>query len=212
MKKIILAIVLSIIPFVVFAQGPISFGPKIGWNSDRLTTDYTHYVKDAKSGLQGGVFLSIYLHRLYFQPEAYFSLKRGALQTSFGDPFNPGSTLNVSQSVNLQSIDVPLLLGFKVLDLKLLRFRVWGGPVASFLLNKEYTLSINGENKSDRITREDFRKATWSGQVGAGLDLLMLTFDIGYEFAINSFLTISSLDDFNLRNNLFYCSIGWRLF
>jgi hypothetical protein len=79
-------------------------------------------------------------------------------------------------------------------------------------LNKEYTLSINGSNQSNRISRDDFKGATWSGQIGAGLDVLMLTFDFGYEFGLDSFLTISTLDDFNLRNNLFYCSLGWRLF
>ncbi|TSA37143.1 MAG: PorT family protein [Porphyromonadaceae bacterium] len=209
MKKIILAVVLSILPLTIFAQGLISFGPKIGWNSNRLTTDYTEYMKDFKSGFQGGVFFSVYLHKFYVQPEAYFSIKRGALQTSF-DPLNPN--LNISQSVNLQSIDIPVLLGFKVLDLKLIRFRIWGGPVASYILSKEYTLSINGVNESEQVTRDDFKNAIWSAQIGAGLDLLMLTFDIGYEFGLNSFLTIRSLNDFNLRNHLFYCSIGWRLF
>lgn len=212
MKKIILAIMVGILPLGVFAQGPISFGPKIGWNSDRLTTDYSQYIHDLKSGFQGGLFFSVYLNKLYIQPEVYFSIKRGALETSFGDPFDPNSTLSISQSINLKSIDVPILVGFKVLDLKLIRFRIWGGPVASYILNKEYTLSINGSNQSDRITRDDFRNATWSGQIGAGLDVLMLTFDIGYEFGFNSFLTIGSLDDFNLRNNVFFCSLGWRLF
>ena len=213
MKKIILAVFLSIIPLTIFAQGPISFGPKIGWNSDRLTTDYTQYVKDLKSGFQGGVFLSIYLHRFYIQPEAYFSIKRGALQATI-NPLDPQSTLNISQSVNLQSVDVPLLLGFKVLDLKLARLRIWGGPVVSYLINKDYALSNtnNGNDLTSRITRDDFKQTTWSGQIGAGVDILMLTFDIGYEFGLNSFLTISSLDNFNLRNNLFYCSLGWRIF
>lgn len=212
MKKIILAVVLSIFPLTIFAQGLISFGPKVGWNSNRLSTDYTQYIKDCKSGFQGGVFFSIYLHKFYVQPEAYFSLKRGALQTSIGDPLNPTSTLNISQSFNLQSIDIPLLAGYKVLDLKLIRFRIWAGPVVSYALSKEYTMSINGFNQSTRITRDDFKDATWSAQIGAGLDLLMLTFDIGYEFGLESFLTIQSLNEFNLRNNLFYCSIGWRLF
>lgn len=212
MKKIVLVAVLSVLPFMVYAQGPISFGPKIGWNSDHLTTDYTEYVKDLRNGFQGGLFFSVYLKKFYIQPEAYFSLKRGALQTTFGDPANPNTTLNISQSVTLRSIDVPVLFGFKVLDLKLVRFRIWGGPVASYLLNKEYSLSVNGVDQPDRITGDDFREATWSGQIGAGVDVLMLTFDIGYEFGMNSFLTIRSLDDIDFRNNLFYCSLGWRLF
>ena len=212
MKKIILAATLSILWIGIYAQGPISFGPKIGWNSDRLSTDYTKYIKDFKSGFQGGVFLSIYLKKFYVQPEVYFSLKRGALQTSFSDPLNSNSTLNISQSINFQSIDVPLLVGYKFLDLKLIRFRIWGGPVVSYVLNKEYSLSINGTNQSEHITRDDFKDTTWSAQLGAGLDLLMLTIDIGYEFGMDDFLTIHSLDDFSLRNNLLFCSIGWRLF
>lgn len=212
MKKIILGVFLSTLPLTIFSQGPISFGPKIGWNTDRLTTDYTEYIKDLKSGFQGGLFFSVYFKKLYVQPEAYFSIKRGALQTSFGDPLSPNSTLNVSQTVTMKSVDVPVLLGFKVLDLKLARLRIWGGPVASFILNKDYNLSINGNNERERITKDDFRNATWSGQIGAGLDVLMLTFDIGYEFGLNNFLSIQSLDNFSLRNNLFYCSLGWRLF
>jgi len=175
-----------------------------------LTTDYTQYIKDFKSGFQGGVFLSLYVKKLYLQPEAYFSIKRGSLQTAY-DPLNPSSTAVITQNIKLKTVDVPILLGYKVLDLKLIRFRLWGGPVASFMLDKEFSLSVNGNNESDRITRDDFKSASWSAQVGAGLDILMLTFDFGYDFGIDSFLTIRSLDDINFRNNLFYCSIGWRI-
>jgi hypothetical protein len=212
MKRIWCAILLSVISLGIFAQGPVSLGPKIGWNSDRLTTDYTQYIKDMKSGYQGGLFVSFYIKRFYIQPEAYFSIKRGSLQTSIGDPLDPSNTLSIKQSVKLQTVDVPILVGFKVLDLKFARLRIFGGPVASFLLNKDYTLSVNGTNESGRITKDDFKDAFWTAQVGAGLDILMLTFDIGYEFGLNSFLTINSLDNVNFRNNLFYCSLGWRLF
>jgi hypothetical protein len=196
----------------IFAQGFVSFGPKVGWNTDKLTTDYSQYMKDLKSGFQGGLFLSVYIKKFYVQPEAYFSLKRGALQTTIGNPFDPATTLSISQTISLKTIDVPVLVGYKFLDLKLVRFRIWGGPVASYILNKDFVFAINGTNKSDRITRDDFKDAIWSAQVGAGVDVLMLTFDIGYEFGLDSFLTIHSLDNFNFRNNMFYCSLGWRIF
>ncbi|MCX6224591.1 MAG: porin family protein [Bacteroidia bacterium] len=213
MKKIVLAVFLSIFSISVFAQEPISFGLKVGWNTDRLTSDYTKFINDFKNGFQGGVFFSFNIKRFYIQPEAYFSIKRGILQATIY-PGDPQKELQVKQTVNLQSIDVPLLVGFKLLDKKLIRFRIWGGPVVSFAVNKEYTLSNvdNGNDLSDRITSDDFKTAIWSGQIGAGLDLFMLTFDFGYEFGLDSFLTVKSLDNFNLRNNLFYCSIGWRLF
>ena len=210
MKKVAWVLILYMIPFGIFAQGPISFGPKVGWNSTKLTTDYTQYVNDLKSGFQGGFFLGIYVKRFYIQPEAYFSLKRGALHSSI-DLLNPASNLNFQQSVSLSSVNVPIVLGYKLLDLKVARLRVWCGPVASFLLNKEFSLSVNGLNQSNTLTRADFKDPVWSAQIGAGLDLLMLTFDVGYEFGLNNFLSIRSINDFGLRNTI-YCSIGWRIF
>lgn len=212
MKRLMLITVLGLLPWVAMPQGPISFGPKIGWNSTRLTTDYTDYIRDMKDGVQGGLFFSIYMDKIYIQPEVYVSLKRGSLETDIGDPLDPAGTLQLSQSFKLTTVDIPMLLGYKLLDLKLARLRVWGGPVASYVLNKDFILEIDGFDESDRITQDDFKDATWGVQFGAGLDLLMFTFDVGYEFGLENFLSIGSLDDFNLRNNLFYCSIGWRLF
>jgi hypothetical protein len=71
---------------------------------------------------------------------------------------------------------------------------------------------LDGVDETSRISTTDFKDATWAGQIGAGLDLLFLTFDIGYEFGLEDFLTIRSLDDFNLRQNMYYISLGWRLF
>lgn len=199
-------------PVFLLAQGPISFGPKIGWNSNKLTTDYTSYVEDMRDGVQGGLFFSIYMDKFYIQPEAYISMRRGGLDASIDDPLNSTSIVSFNQSITLTTVDIPMLLGYKLIDLKLIRFRIWGGPVASYVLDKKYTLNVNGMNESSRISRDDFKDATWAGQVGAGLDLLFLTFDVGYEFGLEDFLTIRSMDDMAFRNNMFYISLGWRLF
>lgn len=212
MKKTLFVLLLVAMPLTMSAQNVVSFGPKIGWNSTRLTTDYTDYLQDIKSGCQGGFFFSIYFKKFYVQPEAYLSIKRGELDTSIDDPLNPTESLQLSQSLTLKTADIPLLLGYKLLDLKLVRLRVWGGPVASYILDKDYTFTINGIDQSDQITKDDFRDATWSVQLGAGLDVLMLTLDVGYEFGLNNFMSIRSLDNFNLKNNLFYCSLGWRIY
>ncbi len=210
MKKIIWMIFMGMLPLGLLAQGMISFGPKIGWNSTRLSTDYSDYVKDIKSGCQGGAFFSLYLKKFYLQPEAYFSFKRGALTTSI-DPLHPINSVEIKQSVTLYSIDVPLIFGYKVLDLKLARFRIWAGPVVSFLLDKNYTLSVGGSNLSDSINSSDFKNSLWSAQVGAGVDLLFLTFDVGYQLGFEKFLDLHYIDNFGIRKNMLYCSLGWRL-
>jgi len=212
MKRIVTISLIFFIPMMVMAQGPISFGPKLGWNSNKLTTDYTRYIEDMRDGVQGGLFFSIYMDKLYIQPEAYLSLRRGNLDAIIDDPLNPLESLSVNQTVTVTTVDIPMLLGYKLIDLKLIRFRIWGGPVVSYVLNKEYSMSINGKDETSRIDRSDFKDATWAGQVGAGMDLLFLTFDVGYEFGLEDFMTIRAMDDFSLRKNMFYISLGWRLF
>jgi len=211
-KKVLIISCLMVLPLLGFGQGPISFGPKIGFNSTRVSTAYEDYVEEMKNGVQGGVFFSIYMNKFYIQPEAYFSIKSGELETTIGDPLNISETIDVSQSYSLTTVDIPMLLGYKILDLKLARFRVWGGPVASYVLDKEYTLSLNKEEVHSGISMADFKDAIWGAQIGAGLDILFLTFDIGYEFGLEEFLNISSLNDLGLTNNTFYVSLGWRIF
>jgi hypothetical protein len=184
----------------------------MGWNSNKLTTDFTSYIEDMRDGVQGGLFFSIYMGKFYIQPEAYISLRHGVLDANIGDPLNATTTVSVNQSVTLTTVNIPMLLGYKLIDLKLIRFRVWGGPVASYVLNKKYVLSINGDNESSRIMRDDFKDATWGAQIGGGIDLLFLTLDIGYEFGLEDFLSIRSMDDFSFRNNMMFISLGWRLF
>ena len=212
MKRLIGILTALSFPWLLIAQGPISFGPKIGWNMNHLSTDYTDYVAELKNGFQGGLFISIYMDKMYLQPEAYFSIKRGAIDMTIDDPFGSNTSMEMKQNFNLATIDLPIILGFKLLDLKLARLRVWGGPVASFILNKNYILSLDGFDESDRISKDDFKDATWAVQFGAGLDLLFLTFDVGYEFGLAHFAELSSFDDLDYRNNLFFCSIGWRIF
>jgi hypothetical protein len=212
MKRVIILALVAGFAWSLPAQNMISFGPKVGWNSTTLSTDYTDYLNDMKSGFQGGLFFSINLDKIYIQPEAYLSIKRGTLNSSIDDPLTGSGTLNLSQSMTLRTVDLPLLVGYKLLDLKLVRLRLWGGPVASYVLNRDYTLTINGIDQSQVITKEDFKDATWSVQLGAGLDVLMLTFDVGYDFGVQDFMTIRSINDFSLKNNVFFCSLGWRIY
>lgn len=211
MKKSLILLLLVTVPVLSYSQGIISFGPKVGWNQTKVTTDYQDYLDEMKDGAQAGVFFSINLNKLYLQPEAYFSMKRGLVETTIGDPLNISESLQVRQSFTLTTVDIPLLIGYRILDLKLARLRIYAGPVASYILNKEYELSINEEVSNERIARSDFKEATWGVLVGAGADLLFLTFDIGYEIGFEEFLNIRSLNNLGFTNHTFFVSMGWRI-
>lgn len=212
MRKWFLFGVMLVLPLAGYSQGLISFGPKIGWNQTKVSTDYHDYIDDMKNGVQGGLFFSISMGKLYVQPEAYFSVRRGDIALTLGDPMNGMTDINVEQTFTLTTIDIPMLLGYELLDLKLAKLRCWGGPVASYLVRRDYALSLDNIEHNERITRSDFKDAVWGVQIGAGIDLLFLTFDIGYEFGLEEFLNISSLDDLGFSNNTFFASLGWRIF
>lgn len=108
------------------------------------------------------------------------------------------------QTINLRTIDVPLLLGVKVADLKLTNIRVFAGPVASLTVNRE----IKVKNWDDAITKDDIRGANWAIQFGAGVDLLMFTADLRYELGMGDY---SKIDTYSLKNNLVTLSLGWKI-
>lgn len=78
------------------------------------------------------------------------------------------------------------------------------GPVASLALNKD----INSENWDNSITGDDIRSANWGIQAGAGVDLLLFTLDLRYEFGISDY---SKDEGLTLKNNMFTVSLGLKI-
>ena len=56
----------------------------------------------------------------------------------------------------------------------------------------------------------DFKTASWAIQAGAGLDILIFTFDIRYEAGLGNMYNGSQ--DVSFKNNLFNVSLGVKLF
>ena len=75
--------------------------------------------------------------------------------------------------LKLNTFDIPLMVGFQVLDLSILRLRAFLGPVLS--VGKIKNLKHLGDVSTD--------KTNWHGKIGVGADIWKLTFDIDYEKA-----------------------------
>jgi len=197
MKKLILlstALVFGIMAHAQLIPG-FSIGPKAGASFSKFTTDENQITEEMKSTFHFGAFAR-FGKKVYFQPELLLMSRNGILKH---DDF-PGSTT----TLKVKSIDLPLLLGVKVLDLKLLNVRAMAGPVASMVINK----TITTENWENAIQKDDIRNALWGLQFGAGVDLLVFTVDLRYELGLNN---ISELENFDLKNNMFTVSLGWKI-
>lgn len=186
---ILVIVALSLYAITAKAQG-IEGGIKAGLNTSKISTHIDDYTPQTVNGYQFGAFARINLGRFYLQPEAYYNSKGG----EYINKISP-STIN---SFNLNSVDVPALLGLKIINQEALNLRVMGGPVVSFLTDK----SVKGQ-----FTRENLENSLFSWQYGAGVDFMFLSLDVRKVSYGKNFVP-----DFDTKNGTFVISLGIKLF
>jgi hypothetical protein len=194
MKKIFLGIVLVIFLAATSMGQKVNFGPKIGYSASKLSTNLPEITEDIKSNFLAGVFLRMG-NKLYFQPELLYHARGGVLDSA-----------GLKQTVKFKSLDVPLMVGFKLLDLKVFNLRFMGGPVASFAFDKDITFN---ELIQDPIQSTDLKNVIWGLDVGLGVDVLFMTLDVRYEWGLNN---IFKSGNYEMKNNIFTVGLGFKLF
>ncbi len=204
MKKFLLVAFVIFITINTNAQLPFSLGPKLGFNMSKLPIT----IKDAQSlneknlyGFQGGLFVRLKLKKFLIQPEVYFSMKGGKVDYTLG-------ASSFSREVNINTIDVPLMIGYKAVDLKVFNLRLMVGPVVSFAINKSVKFSQDGVS-SPSLNEGDVNNTNWAIQAGVGVDIFMITLDVRYEWGLNEIYNVNSE---TLKNNLLCVSLGWKIF
>ena len=199
MKKHILVVLFVSVSAFAFGQLPFSFGPKIGLNVSKLSTDVSQITTAAKTGLQIGAFVRLG-NKTYIQPELMFS-GRGGIFESIITPDKNGT---IEQHYSLKTLDVPVLIGTKVINAPLAKLRIYAGPVASFVLSKSWKIGDLEQAEEDI----KLKNAIWSATFGAGVDILMLTLDVRYELGLNN---ISSDNVTSVKNNMWNISLVCKI-
>jgi hypothetical protein len=194
MKKLTILIVLVAFTASVKAQGFLDAGLKAGLNTSKISTHSDDYTPSTINGYQFGAFARLNMGRFYFQPEAYYNSKGG----EYIDKVSP-STIN---SFNLKSVDVPVLLGLKIIDQKAFNLRILAGPTFSFLTDK----SVKGQ-----LTRDNLENSFFGWQYGVGADFLFLTLDVRKVSYSNDFYQTPNFN-FDSKNGTFIISLGVKLF
>ena len=192
MKKISILFILAGFALSGKAQGAFDFGLKAGLNTSKISTDLADYTPQTVNNYLVGAFARINLGRIYIQPEAYYCSKGGEVISNVGI-----STIN---SFDLKTVDVPALLGFKIIDKKPFNLRIMAGPVFSFVTDK----SVTGQLTEAQLTDNFFG---W--QYGAGMDFMFLTLDARMESYSKN---LYDAPDFNSKNGTFVLSLGVKIF
>lgn len=201
MKKVIILLLALGLNGAIFAQIPaFSIGPKIGYNTSKLSTDASDISSSLNSNFQFGAFVRLG-NKIYIQPEVNYVTKGGKLHSD--DPNNAED-----QKITVNTMTFPLLLGVKILDLKLASVHVVAGPVASYAINKDIGATNLGSTWPVK-TKDDINNASWAIQAGAGVDLLMFTLDVRYEIGMSQMYN-GTASNFSLKNNLLNVSLGLK--
>lgn len=207
-KNAILLLVLLVFSITKLNAQSFRFGLKGGINFSQLKTDAGSF-KDiyeqstaTKTGYVGGVFFR-FGDKVFIQPELLFSAKGGKINALQTPDSPPAQTLDIDYS----SIDVPVLLGFKVGPI-----RLNAGPVASFKVSQNIDDDLK---KYSSNVAESFKNAAYGYQAGVGIDIGAFSVDLRYEGSISEVSAISDLTKnvmASQKGKLFQLTAGLRLF
>jgi len=205
MKKFILLIaILFFSAGVTFGQ--FSLGLKVGYNASKLHTGLDSIKSSFNSGFHFGAFFR-FGKKVYIQPEAYYTLQGGIFENNVTNTYN-----NWKQKVTVGTLDIPVLVGFKVINLKVINWRIMAGPMASFVVNSK----IKDVSLVGPIKNSDISKVNWYVQAGTGFDVLFLTLDVRYQIGLNQMIksaqgTTGQPYSLNATNNMWVVSLGFKL-
>lgn len=194
MKRIFLIAAMLGIASLTFGQ--LTLGPKIGLTMSKLKTNFENVTEEMKTGFQFGAFAR-FGKKTFVQPELMFTKKGGTLVVT-----------DVGKSkVDLGTMQVPVMVGYRLLNLEVVSLHIMGGPALSFITNKEITI----EEGDEFIKDTNIKDAIWSFQLGAGVDVLMFTLDVRYEWGLNNIYDPQGGDAKDMKNNLWNISLGWKI-
>ena len=208
MKRLILLFATFLVSTVMFGQ--FHFGPQIGYTASNLTVDRSEIVNNLKSNLLIGVFAR-FGKKVYVQPEINWLTQGSTLKYEFeiDDP-NP-----VEQEIKLNTIQVPVSVGWRIINLEVVNIRIYTGVSANFILNT--TINTRNGDGLDYLVPSDFGNIQWQWQAGLGVDVFMFAIDVRYFGGLNDLVNKDVTIDVGTykitsRSNLFQVTVGWKIF
>ncbi|QZE15472.1 PorT family protein [Halosquirtibacter laminarini] len=215
MKKLFIVAIFSLLGSGAFAQLPVNLGLKLGWNSSKvststLSTNLSDYSPLNNNGYLVGVFGRINLKNFFIQPEVYYSLKKG--ETDFDITPKESNPVKVTQKVDLKTFDIPVLLGYRLLDLKLASMYAFTGPVMSINTEGSSISFSNTDGLADDVLAglKDPSGVNWAYQLGLGFNVALFTIDARYEWGLSNIENGLTNVSFDQKSDMFTLSLGWR--
>ena len=124
MKKVLLLFAALFMATVVNAQiSPITFGPKVGYQTTKLSTNKDIIKSDFKGNMAFGVFARLTIKNVVLQPELLYYKSGKVFEVDinmFDDNWCGTLIPNPTLSINQSNLAMPILLGYQFIDIPLI--------------------------------------------------------------------------------------------
>ena len=239
MKKTFLLIAaLLMMGGAAFAGGglDLAIGPKVGYQTSKLSYDKADIKAGFMNHFTAGVFGRVTVGRVYVQPEVLYFQSSNIFDvtvngTGEGNLFNLPTGAEANLTLNSMNLQVPVMVGFNIIDLDVVTLRAHVGPTANFTLQSrtvaDYKLSVEGqiqdmEEEVDGSEDFDPKTISWGLQAGLGVDVLKrVTLDVNYNIGLSKMFNamnetplgetfdFSNID--NAKQHMFMVTVGVKL-
>ena len=222
MKKVFLLFAALFIATIANAQiSPITFGPKVGYQTTKLSVDKANIKSDFKGNMTFGVFARLTIKNIVIQPELlYFKSGKvfevNVLGNDWGfDNFIPNPTFTINQS----NLALPIMIGYQFIDIPIIKMRANVGPVFYFAVGKtEYSSNFTGDTKT-KVQESPNEDMTMGAALNLGIDIWKLTLDVNYSLgltdAFDDEINVPGLGEVEIgddtKQNIFTVTLGFKI-
>jgi hypothetical protein len=188
MKKVLIT---GLFVFAAVACSALpNFGAKIGGNFSKFTVSKNEMKYSFQPGFDLGFFARAKFNKWYVQPELVYSYQ--IIKGTSDSPLYANLTDTKTKTHNL---NIPVLLGYKLVDVRMMNIRAFIGPEFNYILNEN----------------TDLRSPTnIMGCIGAGVDIAMLTLDLKYGYTFTKAFKDEDTLKLNPHNNVISIHLGWK--
>lgn len=197
MKKLFILLVAVMFSGSLMAQPILNLGIKAGLNSSKVSLNTSDFSSESVVKAHFGAFGRVGWSNVYLQPEVYYSSKGGKVLE------RGASAAERATSFDYSTVDIPVLLGVKILKGSAANLRVMGGPVFCLMTNKEVG--------TDELLDQEFYSDHYFGlQYGVGVDFLNFFLDARMEHSGNKFYQqpAANIDG---NNRTFMVTVGLKI-
>lgn len=219
MKKVLVLFAALFMATIANAQiSPITFGPKVGYQTTKLSLDENVIKSDFKGNMAFGVFARLTIKNIVLQPELlYFKSGKVFEVSALGDNWGLNNLIpNPTFTINQSNLALPVMIGYQFLDIPIIKMRANVGPVFYFALGKAQ-YSMNGEDIPLPVESAT-ENMTMGAALNLGVDIWKLTLDINYSLGLTDVFD----DEFEFagyevdlgddtKQNIFTVTLGFKI-